>query len=184
MTATPPKRSKPLHPEEQLKTGASFFAGLGMDVSHFGPMWHIFKVGQLLDTDLNRISRQFDLSIADFHLLGAMMILAPEPVRATDLALQLNVSSAALSVRIRRLAGQGLLSRYEAENDRRAVMLGLTEAGAAKVVAIGKALECEGRFIHYFRQFAAGEQSALAQTMGRLHTMMDRDFLPVVRSKS
>lgn len=180
----PPRRKKPPRPEEQLETGASFFAGLGMDVSHFAPMWHIYKVGQLLDTDLNRISREFDLSIADFHLLGAMMIRAPEQVRATDLALQLNVSNAALSIRIRRLAGQGLLARHDGKKDRRVVMLELTDAGAAKVVAIGKALERDGRFVHYFHQLAAEEQSMLAQLMGRLHTMMDRDFLPVVRPES
>lgn len=159
-----------------------FFSGLGLDVAHFGPLWHIFKVGQLMATDLNRISGQYGLSIADFHLLGALMIARPEPLRATDLALRLNVSNAVLCGRVRKLADDGLLLREMQPGDRRAVLLHLTDDGAARVEIIGRALEHEARFIRYHRQLPEADQQALARIMGDLHNLMDRDFLPVTRS--
>ena len=174
---------KPRRPIDQLEAGRSFFAGLDLDVGHFGAMWHSFKVGQLLETDLNRISGAHGLSIADFHLLGALMIDGPEPLRATDLALTLQVSHAVLSGRIGRLARKGLLARSTSATDRRAVLLHLTEQGADKVRAIGLALQREGRFVRHYRRLPEADQLSLSRIMGELHTLMDRDFLPATRSK-
>ena len=135
----------------------------------------------MLEADLNRIGALHGLSIADFHLLGALMIDGPEPLRATDLALTLNVSNAALSSRIGKLARKGLLIRSASASDRRAALLQLTEQGAAKVQAIGLALEQGGSFVRHFRQLDEAKQAALGEIMGELHDAMDRDFLPVTR---
>jgi len=174
---------KPRRPVDQLEAGRSFFAGMDLDVGHFGAMWHSFKVGQLLATDMNRISGVHGLSIADFHLLGALMIDGPRPLRATDLAFTLQVSNAVLSGRIAKLAAKDLLARSTSGADRRAVLLSLTEQGADKVRAIGLALEREGHFVQHYRRLPEADKQALSRIMGELHTLMDRDFLPTPRPK-
>lgn len=132
-------------------------------------------------TDLNAIAGRYGLSIADFHFLGALMIAAPQPLRATDLTHALNVSNAVLSGRIRKLEREGLLRRTSCPADRRASILSVTDAGAEKVQAIGRALESEGRFVRCFRQLAPEDREALGRIMGELHMLMDRDFLPASR---
>lgn len=171
-------------PVDQLAAGRAYFADLGLDVSHFGAIWHLFKVGQLMGTDLNQISRQYGLSIADFHLLSALMMNDPAPMRATDLARALNVSNAALSGRVRRLAERGLLTCTEFAADRRTKMLLHTSAGAETVRCIGKNLEKVGRFVHHYRQLPQADRDALERIIGQLHTMIDRDFMPVTRGDS
>jgi DNA-binding MarR family transcriptional regulator len=179
---TPPA-PKPRAPIDQLAAGAAFFAALGLDVRHFGPMWHVMKVAQLVETELNRIAGRHGLSIADFHLLGALMMEADTPMRPTDLALALNVSNAALTARIRKLTGKGLVVG-ETGRDRRATVLRLTDQGSRTVLAIGAAIEREGHFVRYFRGLPDADQQVLGRVMGQLHTLMDRHFLPAPRGDS
>ena len=176
----PSPASKPRAPVDQLEAGSAFFAGLGLDVGHFGPMWHLMKVAQLVETELNRIAGRRGLSLADFHLLGALMMDAEKPLRPTDLALALNVSNAALTARIRKLTAAGLVAG-ETGRDRRATVLRLTAEGSETVLAVGAAIEREGQFVRYFRGLPPGDQQALGRIAGELHTLMDRHFLPVPR---
>lgn len=176
--------SKSVRPADQLAAGKAYFAELGLDVSHFGAIWHLFKVGQLMGIDLNQISRRHGLSIADFHLLSALMMNDPVPMRATDLARALNVSNAALSGRVGRLAERGLLTCTESATDRRTKMLHHTSEAAEKVRCIGSDLERGGRFVHHYRQLSVADREALERVISQLHTMMDRDFLPVTRGDS
>lgn len=173
--------SKPVRPADQLAAGKAYFSERGLDVSHFGAIWHLLKVGQLMGTDLNQISRRHGLSIADFHLLSALMMNDPVPVRATDLASALNVSNAALSGRVRRLAERGLLTCTESGTDRRTKLLLHASEGAEIVHRIGSDLEQVGRFVHHYRQLPLADREELERIIGQLHTMMDRDFLPVTR---
>jgi DNA-binding MarR family transcriptional regulator len=172
---------KPRPPVDQLEAGSAFFAGMGLDVRHFGPMWHVMKVAQLVETDLNRIAGQHGLSIADFHLLGALMMDAEKPMRPTDLALALNVSNAALTARIRKLSDKGLVVGRTAPDDRRVTVLRLTAKGSEVVLAIGATIEKEGHFVRYFRNLPEADQQALGRILGELHTLMDRHFLPATR---
>lgn len=168
-------------PREQIAKGKSIFGDMGMEVSHFGAIWHIHKIAQLMDTDLNRISRKYGLSLADFHLLSAIMMENPDPAMATQLATVLNVSAAALSVRIAKLSELGLLVQEDAPEDRRAKYLRLTQMGADKVAAIGADIEINGRFVHHYRQMAESDRDGLDQILAHLHTMMNRDFRAVTR---
>ncbi len=179
--ATSPFELRP--PVDQVEAGRSFFSELDLNVSHFAAVWHSFKVGERLAADLNAVSARHDLSIADFHLLGALMMERPTPLRATDLALALHVTNAAISTRVARLAAQGLLERAHSATDHRAVLLHLTDTGAAKVRAIGAALEHKSRFIALFRRLPEVDRDALERIMGELHTQLARSFVPVSRSK-
>ena len=95
--------------------------------------WHTFSVGHMLTNDLGRICRQFGLSIADFYLMGALRIDRPQPLRATDLAVTLQVSNGALTARVVKLGEKGLLTKSPAPGDARAFTLELSPEGAAIV---------------------------------------------------
>lgn len=168
-------------PTRQIEKGKSFFSSIGLDVRHFSSLWHIYKVAHLMEIDLNNISLRNGLSIADFHLLGAVMMSDPEPMTATDLANALNVSNAALSVRIGKLSRAGLLTCTASKADRRTKILQQTPAGAAKVRVIGVDLENAGRFAHHYQQLSDDDRAALDRIVGHLHSMLDRDFLPAKR---
>ena len=57
-------------PIEEVRAAQKFYAEYGQDVTYFSALWHTFNVGHMLTTDLDRICRGYDLSIADFNLMG------------------------------------------------------------------------------------------------------------------
>jgi len=175
----------PRRPVEELEAGRAFYAQLApdLDVGHFAAMWHTFTVGHLLATDLDRIARRHDLSIADLHLLGTIRIERPEQLRATDLALTLHVCNAVLSARIARLESQGLLVRTPSPADRRAFQLTLTADGAAKTDAAIADISRSGAFARRYRTLRDEDRAALARIMGELHNLLDRDFVGATRGK-
>ncbi|PLK26725.1 MarR family winged helix-turn-helix transcriptional regulator [Novosphingobium sp. TH158] len=173
---------KPVQPVEQLLAGEAFFSNLGLDVRHFGAIWHIFKIGQLMATDLNAISERSGISIADFHLLAALMMPGPAAMRATDLAHALNVTNAALSPRVRKLSQMGLLHATASTDDRRTRLLEITAAGRAKVKQVGVDLERSARFIRHFHRLPQADRDDLSRIGAELHTFMARDFDPAPRA--
>ncbi|QIG81830.1 MarR family transcriptional regulator [Sphingosinithalassobacter tenebrarum] len=141
-------------------------------------MWHLLKLAQLIENDLNRIAGEQGLSLADFHLLGALMMEAPRPMRATDLAHALNVSNTVLTGRVRRLAEAGLLRRDADAGDRRSTRLALTGDGERKVRDIGRVMETNGRFVAELGRLTGGDQQTLSHILRSLHIGMERHFLP------
>jgi DNA-binding MarR family transcriptional regulator len=167
-------RGRPL---EEVAAARAFYAKLGQDVSYFSALWHTFNVGHMLATDLDRICRRYALSIADFNLLRALRIDRPRPLRATDLAVTLQVSNAALTARIAKLADNRLLVKSPVAGDRRAFTLELTPAAAAKVEAIHSAIAEESCFVREVNRLSDSDRAALERIMGALHTQLDRYFV-------
>jgi len=126
----------PRRPVDQLNAGERFYSREfpELDVGHFGALWHLFKVGHLVTTDLDRVARRLGHSFADFDLLGTLAIEENSGMRATDLALTLCISDAVVSERVARLEQEGLLSRRRSEADKRAYDLILTPRGRDLVV--------------------------------------------------
>ncbi|CAN7620509.1 MarR family transcriptional regulator [Phenylobacterium sp. LjRoot225] len=170
-------------PVDELEAATAFYAELDLDVSYFAAQWHTFNVGHMLATDLDRIARRNGLSVADLHLLGALRIKRPKPLRATDLAQTLHVSNAVLSARIAKLERNGLLVRSPSQEDRRAFVLSLTSEGAAKAVAVVAEMGRESTFVRYYKRLSDEDRAALARIMGELHNMLDREFVPAPRGK-
>lgn len=171
-------------PVDEVEYANAFYASLNLDVSHFAAMWHTFNVAHLLSTDVDRITRDHGISIADLHLLGALRIDRPRLLRATDLAITLQVSNAVLSARIARLADKGFLIRQPSVTDRRAFELRLTAEGKSKVQEVLSSIEHRSGFVRHFHSLAKEDRDAIARIMGNLHSKMDRDFMPVSRGKA
>jgi DNA-binding MarR family transcriptional regulator len=168
-------------PSDQLSAGKIFFAALGLDVRHFGAIWHVFKIGQLMTTDLNDLCGRHGISLADFHVLGALLMEAPKPLRATDLAEALNVSNAALSKRINRLSVTGLLRCAPSPSDKRTKLLTISDAGRKLAERVGKELEEQGSFAAHYRRLSPEDQGHLDRITSHLHEQLSRDFLPAPR---
>ena len=168
-------------PIAQVEKGRTYFRALDLDVEHFGPLWHLIKIAQLLDTELNRIAAAHGISIADFHLLSALMMEGEALPCANDMAMQLNVSNAALSLRIRRLEKMGAIARRTLVEDRRRTLLAIRPEGERLVRDVGQALEQHVRFIPWFKKLTEQERDLLNGMLGSLHLFLHRDFQPVKR---
>lgn len=170
-----------VRPIDQLAAGRSFFEALGLDVRHFAAIWHIQKIGQLMTTDLDDLCDAHGVSLASFHVLGALLMEFPNALRATDLANALNVTNAALSKHTNKLAALGLLVCAPCLEDKRSKLLTVTEAGKAKVEQVGHDLEVHGRFTAHYRRLSMQDQEHLDRIASLLHTQMSRDFMPATR---
>jgi MarR family transcriptional regulator, organic hydroperoxide resistance regulator len=67
------------------------------------------------------------LTTPQFHIL--MMVKEKGPCKVTTLAELMGVKPSAISVMIDKLVAQGLVDRQHQENDRRVVMLSITDTG-------------------------------------------------------
>jgi DNA-binding MarR family transcriptional regulator len=84
-----------------------------------------------LDTDL---WADTGLRLADFDVL-AQLAEAGGELRMTELAARTLVSRSGLTRRVARLVDEGLVRRAHAAEDRRGVVVALTNAGVARVTA-------------------------------------------------
>lgn len=171
-------------PVDLLQRATAYYVQNNFEVSYFPAVWHTFKVGHLLSTDLEQICQQYRISIADFHLLGAVVSEESGSSRAIDLAQRLNVSNAVLSTRIKKLQQSQLLVRQPCSEDRRSFVVTLTEQGRQVLADAGGAIARQCRFIDCFNQLPTDDQQALVRIMGELHNQLDRFSLSAGRGKT
>ena len=164
-------------PIAEVAAAQAFYASIGQEVGYFSALWHTFNVGHMLATDLDRICRKYDVSLADFNLMGALRIERLQQLRATDLALTLQVSSGALTGRIAKLVERGLLTRLPVPDDRRAFTMELTLTGAKIVEDIHTDIARESHFVREVNRLPDSDRAALERIMGELQGRLDRHFL-------
>jgi DNA-binding MarR family transcriptional regulator len=82
-----------------------------------------------LEVDLARAS---GLALADFDVL-AQLANAGGELRMTELAARALISRSGMTRRVARLVDEGLVRRVNADSDRRAVVVALTDAGVARL---------------------------------------------------
>lgn len=169
----------PRKPVDQLNVGRSFYARQmpGLNVDHFGPLWHFFTVGHLVSNDLDAIARKLGYSFSDLDFLGTLAIDERTALRATDLASQLYVSNAVISGRIARLEKDGLVERHRNPDDRRAFDLLLTEKGRLLIEQAIVEIAEKSKLVRFFHQLSPEDQQALARILGDLHQRFDREFI-------
>ncbi len=157
-----------------IEACSALYAARKVDVSCFPALWHTYKVGQLMATDLDRICRRHGLSMADAHVLSAVRVEGSMQLRATDLAQRLDVSNAVLSTRLARLERKGLLRRVPCTTDRRAFEVMLTPEGVATTDALSEEIAQLSIFVHCYQALAAEDRNALARVMGEMHNQLAR----------
>src|SRR3954463_11059096 len=78
------------------------------------------------------LERETGLALADFDVL-AQLSLAGGELRMTELAARALISRSGMTRRVARLVDEGLVRRANAGSDRRGVVVGLTDAGVARL---------------------------------------------------
>jgi len=122
------------------------------------------RVAQRLGSEL---AGACGLAINEFDVLLFLRSHADEQVRIGALLEAVSLSQPALSRLVARLEARGLLARSEAEDDARAVVVCLTEAGTA---LIDRALVIHARVVHeaVIGKLPETERTALLQTLSQI----------------
>jgi DNA-binding MarR family transcriptional regulator len=122
------------------------------------------RVAQRLGAEL---ASACGLAINEFDVLLFLRAHAQEQVRIGALLEAVPLSQPALSRLVARLEARGLLARAEAAGDARAVVVCLTEAGAA---LIDRALVVHARVVHetLTSKFSETERNALLRTLSQI----------------
>jgi DNA-binding MarR family transcriptional regulator len=122
------------------------------------------RVAQRLGAEL---SNECGLAINEFDVLLFLRSHAREQVRIGALLEAVSLSQPALSRLVARLEARGLLARREAEDDARAVVVGLTDTGTA---LIDRALLIHARVVHeaLLGKFSETERAALLRTLSQI----------------
>ena len=122
------------------------------------------RVAQRLGAEL---SAACGLAINEFDVLLFLRSHEHEQIRIGALLDSVPLSQPALSRLVGRLEARGLLARSEAHDDARAVVVCLTDTGAA---LIDRALVIHARVVHeaLLSKFSETERAALLQTLSRI----------------
>ena len=113
------------------------------------------------------LGRECALAINEFDVLLYLRLHENEAERISALSDTVSLSQPALSRLVTRLEERGLLARSEAEDDRRATVVRLTEPGTA---LIDRAVGVHGRAVHetLISKFSDAEQTELLRTLSQI----------------
>ncbi|HZY61306.1 MAG TPA: MarR family transcriptional regulator [Edaphobacter sp.] len=87
----------------------------------------LWKAAQALEAHSNRSIRRFGMGQSDFGVLEALLHRGPMSVKA--LGSKVLLTSGSMTAAVDRLATRGLVTRQDAEGDRRSRIVHLTDAG-------------------------------------------------------
>jgi DNA-binding MarR family transcriptional regulator len=122
------------------------------------------RVAQRLGADLER---ECDLAINEFDVLFYLRSHPDDAVRVTDLLEAVPLSQPALSRLVARLEARNLIARCGATDDRRAIVVHLTDSGAALT---DRATAIHAQAVHdaLTSKFSDAEQAALLRTLSQI----------------
>lgn len=101
-----------------------------LDVSPVGVIGRLHRIGDHLRGELIDLYRQYDLGEGEFDVLATLRrVGSPYELAPSALAEQTMVTTGAISKRLDRLEGRGLVRRRSSEHDGRGRLVGLTRAG-------------------------------------------------------
>jgi len=140
----------------------------GVDVSPMAVMSRLFRMGKRVEKEMARRFRDHGLQEGEFDLLATLYRSGP-PCALTpqQLVHAILLSSGAMTNRLDRLEAAGFVRREANPEDRRSVVVVLTEAGR------GALLSALGNYLGALESFLAPLDSAgRAQLAGLLKTML------------
>jgi DNA-binding MarR family transcriptional regulator len=143
-----------------------------LDIAPLEVLSRVSRLARHLDRARGQAFSRHGLEGWEFDVLAALR-RAGEPYRLSPgrLLQQTLVTSGTMTNRIDRLAARGLVERHPALDDRRSIMVQLTEAGATKVDAALTDLLAHERAI--LAQTDDGDQAELARLLRRVLAPFD-----------
>ncbi|WP_424466686.1 MarR family winged helix-turn-helix transcriptional regulator [Pseudoclavibacter helvolus] len=136
-----------------------------LDPSPMGVIGRIHRVGLHLTDELTRLYRAYGLGEGDFDVLATLRRAgAPHERTPSELAASTMVTTGAMTKRVDRLEGAGLVSRRVSDTDGRGRVVQLTPRGLALIdEAYERHLENEERLL---AGVSAEDRAALARILG------------------
>lgn len=104
---------------------------------------HLREINKILNKHTKDNLREYDLTLPRFHLL--LIVLKYQPVNMGTLHNKLYLAMSTLTVIVDHLVSDNLVKRYRDSEDRRVVLLEITEKGERKINDI---LEKRQQFFH------------------------------------
>ncbi|HKN52019.1 MAG TPA: MarR family transcriptional regulator [Amycolatopsis sp.] len=131
--------------------------------------WRSYIVATLrLRQRLHReLSERHDVSLADYEVLVCLDIEPREPRRMSDLAELLGSTKSRLSHQIARLEDADLVSRTRDTDDKRGIVVELTDAGSA-LLSTAAPTHVEGVREHLIDLLSPEEQATIATAFDRV----------------
>lgn len=138
-----------------------------LDTSPMAVIGRARRITLRLRPDIEAVFTRHGLDAGEFDVISTLL-RSGEPWRLTptELYQTLMISSGGLTARLNRLEPAGLIRRREAQEDRRSLLVELTEAGRAKAeAAFREDMALERRLLG---GLDAAEQAELARLLTRL----------------
>lgn len=124
------------------------------------------KIAKYLARSTERTVATFGLNGGEFHVLQKVRCSPTQALTAGELADRLSLSSGAMTNRLDGLEEAGLIVRQRDPEDRRSVIIGLTDAGVA---VVNRAVESQGvEEQRFMSMLSAPEKRKLNDLLRRL----------------
>jgi DNA-binding MarR family transcriptional regulator len=144
-----------------------------LDMSPVAVLGRILRAARYIEREVEDGLARHDLNIAEFNALSALRrVGAPFQLTPSELSHHLLFTSGGLTKLLERLERAGLIERKPAAEDRRVVLVCLTEAGRARQeTAMTAHLANEERLLE---GLDGSEREGLAATLERLLSSLER----------
>ena len=107
-----------------------------LDVSSLAVVGRVLQIAQLLERHRETILAEFNLTVWSFDMLATLRRQGPPfQLKPTELYKSLMLSSGAMTNRIDRLEKDGMVTRLRDPDDRRSVIVQLSDAGLERIDA-------------------------------------------------
>jgi len=138
-----------------------------LDASSMAVIGRLKRLSQRVEAELRRTFTAHDLDAASFDVLATLRRNgAPHRLTPAELMRSAMVTSGAITQRLDRLEGRGLVTRSPNESDGRGVYVALTEEGRALIdKALPDHIDTENRLLS---ALSRSERDALAGTLRNL----------------
>lgn len=137
----------------------------GMDVGQLEVVGRLLLCARHLENALVAALKPLDLSFGDFDVLNTLRRMGI-PASPTELAHASLITSGAMTARLDRLVGAGLVERAVDPHDRRGVRVQLTDTGARKAdQALSVVLEADERFLSPLGRAQRDEAASLLRAL-------------------
>ncbi|MBD1388162.1 MarR family transcriptional regulator [Neiella sp. HB171785] len=139
---------------------------------------------ELVLASLRRLIRATDLhsrylnktsGLTSPQLLVLQALNSRGPMISREVANEISLSQATMTSILDRLEAKQLIRRQRSEQDRRKVLVSLTEQGTEKVAAAPAPLQ--ENFVQQFKELEDWEQSMILASLQRLAVMMDAESI-------
>jgi DNA-binding MarR family transcriptional regulator len=148
----------------------------GVDFSAVAAATRIMRMWAIIDAQTEHFARAFGFGAGDADVLVSLRRHGPPfRLRPTELQRLCVVTSGAITGRIDRLAGLGLVERLDFAVDRRGSEVHLTRRGVRVAEKLMREIFEDGAMIKALRKFSQRERQTFEALLERLHAEMERE---------